>query len=102
MHHPILFSLFLCTLGTVTQWPSKPTMLDALLDAIAEARVTSKEVYMPLGYTQSHWSKIERGEASLPFHRLQDLPPAVKDKLLPKIAYVFWSHRQSVSETRSA
>jgi len=97
------FLVFLCfaVVGTMAQWPTKPTMHEALLDAIAAARLTSKEIYLSLGITQSHWSKIERGEASLLFHRLQDLPPAVKHELLPRMAYVFWCHR-SESETEKA
>ncbi len=106
MYQTLLLSLLLgvplCVVGMVANWPSKPDARAALLDAIAAARLTSKEIYMALGYTQSHWSKIERGDAPLPpLDRLEKLPPAVWDHLFPRMAYVVWSRRQS-AETRSA
>ncbi len=99
----LLFCLGFGVLGTVAQWPSKPDARTALLDAIAAARLTSKEIYMALGITQSHWSKIERGEAPLPsLCRLEKLPPAVWDHLFPRMAYVVWSRRSQPDEKRSA
>ncbi len=99
----LLLGIGLCVVGAVAQWPSKPDARIALLDSIAAARLTAKEVYSALGYTQSHWSKIERGDAPLPsLDRLEKLPPVVWDHLFPRMAYVVWSRRQSLSEERSA
>lgn len=108
----LVFGLMFVAAGTIAHWPQKTDARAALLDAIAAARLTPKEVYSALGYTQSHWSKIERGEAPLPpLDRLvgdparpdrQGLPPAVWDHLFPRMAYVVWSRRQQPSEERSA
>lgn len=99
----IFIGLGFCLMGTIAHWPQKPDARAALLDSIAAARLTNKEIYLALGYTQSHWSKIERGEAPLPpLDRLEKLPPAVWDHLFPRMAYVVWSRRQQSDESRSA
>jgi len=91
----LLCAVSFCLVGAVAHWPSRADGRMALLDAIAAARLTSKEIYMALGYTQSYWSRIERGEVPLPpLDRLLDkLPPAVWDELHPRMAYVVWQKR---------
>jgi hypothetical protein len=99
----VLCGVSLCAVGAIAHWPTKPDARMALLDAIAAARLTSKEIYMALGYTQSYWSRIERGEVPLPpLCRLEKLPPAVWDHLMPRMAYVVWSRRQHPEEEGAA
>lgn len=100
----LLVGLSFCLPCAIAQWPLKVDARIALLDAIAEARATRKEIYTALDYTQSHWSKIERGELPLPpLDRLEEkLPPDVWDALFPRLAYCVWRRRQQLSEEKSA
>jgi len=97
MYLAFVFGIACLVAGMASQWPVKVTSRDALLDAYQDAGHTPKDIYGALGYTQSHWSKIERGEAPLPpLDRLIDrLPLPVLDRLLPRLHYVAALRRQT-------
>jgi len=97
----VVFGLCFFAMGMASQWPSRVTFRDALIDAIAAAGFKPKDIYPKLNYGQSHWSKMELGKSPLPaFDRMEDLPPAVWDELLPRIAYVVWQRRQQTERTQ--
>lgn len=97
MHHPILLCLVLglglCVVGACLQPVSVPDRTRiALLDVFAKHHLTQKDICALLGYSQSQWSKIARGEKYYrlpPVDRLIEcLPVEVLMDYLPELGKI--------------